>query len=205
MATVQGPYGLQPINKIGGAQFSGSTRMYPIPSGYAVTIQTGDPVVFTTTGSNRGTIARANGTTTATTVTTAATLVGVFMGVMYTDTAIGPTFRQNWPAGTVTADAFAYVLDDPDALFQVQADGAVPLTALGTNAALIQVRAGTLVNNQVSGLALQASSVATTATLPLRVVDFVRGPTSNPGDAYTDVVVRLNTHFHRQTTGVLAS
>lgn len=205
MATVSGPYGLVPINALGGRPFAGSTRHYAIPSGYAVTLQTGDPVVFTTTGATRGTIARFNATTTAATATAAATILGVFMGCTYTDAAVGPTFRQNWAAGTVATDAFAYILDDPDVLFQIQADGTLPQTAQGTNAGLIQNRAGSALGNAISGVALQASTVATTATLPLRIVDFVKGPTSAVGDAFTDVIVRINTHFHRTATGVAAT
>jgi hypothetical protein len=205
MATVSGPYGLQPANKLGGAPFAGSTRMYSIASAYAVTIQTGDPVIFVTTGATRGTIARFNATTTATTATASGTFLGVFMGVMFTDATLGPTFRQNWVASTVATDALAYVLDDPDALFQVQADGVLAQTTLGTNAGLIQTVAGSATLNKISGVALQASSIATTTTLPLRIVDFVRGPTSAIGDTFTDVLVRFNNHFHRQTTGVAAT
>ncbi len=205
MATIQGPYGLTPINALGGRPFAGSTRMYPLPSGYAVTLQMGDPLILVNTGATRGTVARISNTVTQGTVTATGTPVGVFMGCMYTDSALGPTFRQGWSGGTVTPDAFAYVLDDPDVLFQVQADGAVPLTALGTNASLIQARAQNANAMVTSNLALQASSIAATATLPLRIVDFVRGPTSAPNDPFTDVIVRINNHFHRTTTGTAAT
>lgn len=205
MATTSSPYGLQPVNLLGGQPFAGSTRLYAIPSGYATAIQYGDPVVFTTTGSNRGTIARFNTTTAATTVTASATILGVFVGVTYTDPVLGKTFRQNYTGGIVASDLQAYVVDDPDALFQVQANGSLAQTALGCNASIIQTVAGSTGVNTVSGVGLVASSVAATATLPLRIVDFVNGPNSAIGDAFTDVIVRINTHFHRQTTGVAAS
>jgi hypothetical protein len=194
MAATSAPYGLAPINLLGGQGFTGSTRLYAIPSGYAVNIQNGDPVIITNTGSTRGTIARMNGTTTATTVTSTGGgfgFVGVFVGCTYTDPVFGKVFRQTYPANTVAPDIQAYVVDDPDALFQVQANGSLTQTALGCNAALIQTVAGSS-GYQTSGLSLQASSVATTNTLPLRIVDFVTN-----GDAFTDVVVRINTHFHR--------
>ncbi len=200
MASTSSPYGLQPRNLLGGQGFAGSTRMYAIPSGYAVTIQYGDPVIIVNTGSTRGTLARFNATTTATTVTSTGGgfgFVGVFVGCTYTDPALGRVFRQNYPAGTVASDIQAYVIDDPDALFTVRADGSLGQTALGTNAALIQTVAGSNVANRISGVGLQASSVATTNTLPVRIVGFVDGPTSTIGDAFTDVIVRINTHFHR--------
>lgn len=194
MAATSAPYGLRPVNLLGGQSFAGSTRLYSIPSGYAVSIQTGDPVIITNTGSTRGTIARMNGTTTATTVTSTGGgfgFVGVFMGCTYTDPVFGKIFRQTYVASTVASDIQAYVADDPDQVFQIQADGTLSQTALGCNASLIQTVAGSS-GYIASGLGLQASSVATTNTLPLRIVDF-----ATIGDAFTDVLVRINTHFHR--------
>jgi len=200
MATTLAPYGLRPINLLGGQTYAGSTRLYAIPASYAVTIQYGDPVIVTNTGSTRGYLARFNGTTTATTVTSTGGgfgFVGVFVGCSYTDPTYGKVFRQNYISGNAASDIQAYVIDDPDVLFQVQADGSLAQTTLGCNAALIQTVAGNSGANINSGVALQASSVATTATLPVRIVDFVNSTTSTIGDAYTDVLVRINTHFHR--------
>lgn len=200
MASTSSPYGLRPLNLLGGQGFAGSTRLYAIPASYAVSIQYGDPVIITNTGSTRGTLARFNATTTATTVTSTGGgfgFVGVFVGCTYTDPVYGKVFSQNYVAGNTATDIQAYVVDDPDALFQVQADDTLAQTALGCNASLIQTVAGSSSNNKVSGVGLDASSVATTNTLPVRIVDFVNSTTSQIGDAYTDVIVRINTHFHR--------
>lgn len=200
MASTSSPYGLRPINLLGGQGYAGSTRLYAIPASYSTSIQYGDPVIITNTGSTRGTLARFNATTTATTVTSTGGgfgFVGVFLGCTFTDPTYGKVFRQNYTAGNTATDIEAYVVDDPDALFQVQADNTLGQTALGCNAALIQTVAGNSGANINSGVALQASSIATTATLPVRIVDFVDSTTSQIGDAFTDVIVRINTHFHR--------
>ncbi len=200
MASTSSPYGLRPINLLGGQAFAGSTRLYAIPASYAVNIQFGDPVIITNTGSTRGYLARFNATTTATTITSTGGgfgYVGVFVGCTYTDPTYGKVFRQTYTAGNTATDIQAYVVDDPDALFQVQADDTLGQTALGTNAALIQTVAGSGGANTISGVGLDASSVATTNTLPVRIVDFVNSTTSQIGDAFTDVIVRINTHFHR--------
>ena len=200
MATTLAPYGLRPINLLGGQTYAGSTRLYAIPASYAVTVQYGDPVIVTNTGSTRGYLARFNATTTATTVTSTGGgfgFVGVFVGCTYTDPTYGKVFRQNYISGNSATDIQAYVVDDPDALFQIQADNTLAQTTLGCNASLIQTVAGNSGANINSGVALQASSVATTATLPVRIVDFINSTTSTIGDAYTDVLVRINTHFHR--------
>jgi len=200
MAATLAPYGLRPINLLGGQGYAGSTRLYAIPASYAVNIQYGDPVIITNTGSTRGYLARFNATTTATTVTSTGGgfgFVGVFVGCTFTDPTYGKVFRQNYTSGNTATDIQGYVVDDPDALFQIQADNTLAQTALGCNAALIQTVAGNSGANINSGVALQASSIATTATLPVRIVDFVNSTTSQIGDAYTDVIVRINTHFHR--------
>ena len=47
---VNAPYGLKPINLIGGQLFAGSTRNLPIASGYAANIFYGDIVTLTSAG-----------------------------------------------------------------------------------------------------------------------------------------------------------
>jgi hypothetical protein len=50
---------------------------------------------------------------------------------------------------------------------------------------------------------VDGSSIATTNTLPLRIIDFVDGPTSAVGDEFTDVIVKFNAgHQYSNTTGV---
>lgn len=200
MASTNSPYGLRPINLLGGQSYAGSTRLYAIPASFAVNIQYGDPVIIVNTGSTRGTLARFNATVAATTVTATGGgfgFVGVFVGCSFTDPTYGKVFRQTYTAGNTATDIQGYVVDDPDALFQVQANGTLGQVALGCNAALIQTVIGNAGANINSGVSLQASSVATTATLPVRIVDFVDSTTSQIGDAFTDVIVRINTHFHR--------
>lgn len=200
MASTSSPYGLRPINLLGGQAFAGSTRLYAIPASYAVSIQFGDPVIITNTGATRGYLARFNATTSAGTITSTGGgfgYVGVFVGCTFTDPTYGKVFRQNYTAGNTATDIQAYVVDDPDALFQVQADDTLGQTALGCNAALIQTVAGNSGANINSGVGLDASSIATGAGLPVRIVDFVNSTTSQIGDAFTDVIVRINTHFHR--------
>lgn len=199
MATTLAPYGLRPINLLGGQSYAGSTRLYAISPSYATSIQFGDPVLIINSGSTaaalRGYLGRFNTNTAAGQILSTGGgfgFVGVFVGCTFTDPVYGKVFRQNYGASNPATDIQAYVVDDPDALFQIQADDTLALTALGCNAALIQTVAGSSGVNINSGVALDASSIGTANTLPLRIVDFV-----TVGDAYTDVIVRINTHFHR--------
>lgn len=187
MAATARPYGLRPMGLLGGQANAGSYRLYKIASGYGTGIFFGD-VVKLVVG---GTIEKDTGTTTA-------TPIGVFMGVEYMSATQGLLHRNQWPASTTVptgTTAWAYVCDDPDMLFQIQADEAVAQAGIGTNAALVQGSGSTATG--MSGVKLDGNTIADTATLPLRIVDYVKGPDSTIGDAYTDLIVRFNTHHHR--------
>lgn len=185
---LEGPYGLIPVNLIGGQPFAGSTRMIPIASGYATSMYFGDPVKFT----SDGTLITSGIGATTNSAETGGTL-GIFLGCEFTNSA-GPLFgklrRQNWVGGTVAADAVAYVCDDPDALFKAAMIeynastgpvlGAAPAVALGTNLTSMSTAnantgttSGNLVGNSSVGLMLASGNVRRTATAPFRIVQMV--------------------------------
>lgn len=182
MASTAAPYGLRPINLIGGQPYAGSTRMVKIASGYAANIFYGQPVTLNSSG--------VLVVETGTTAVAANGVLGVFLGCTYTDPNLRyKVFRQSWPTGTVASDAEAYVADDPDVVMQAQAGGPITQADLGANIAF-----GTSSGNTTTGNSTQplATTPATTATLPLRIVGFVDGPDSTIGDAFTDVLVKWN-------------
>lgn len=195
--TVDAPYGLVPVNLIGGQVFAGSTRLIPIGSGSATSIFYGDVVKL----NSSGTLDKDTGTNSA-------TPVGVFLGCTYTDATFGKTFRQYYPASTVAADIEAYVLDDPDALFKVAVVSAtttigfVARTAVGENAVLVQNAGSTTTGN--SRVAVD-DTTATTSTWPVRIIDIVK-ETARATDpaSYTEVIVKWNAGMHQyyNPTGV---
>lgn len=195
--TVDAPYGLLPVNLIGGQVFAGSTRMIPIATNSSTAIFYGDVVEL-----------NSNGTLDKETGTNVATPVGVFLGCTYTDPTFGKTFRQFYPGTTNITDVMAYVLDDPDALFKVAVVssgttiGFVNRTAVGNNSALVQ-NAGSTANGN-SRVAISATT-ATASTLPVRIIDTVMETTTvgNPG-SFTEVIVAWNAgmHQYRNPTGV---
>jgi hypothetical protein len=192
MSTIAAPYGLRPVNVLGGQVMTHGIRQYPITTAYATNIFNGDLVK----------IVAATGTLEKDTATTGNLPVGVFIGCEYHDNSMGLLHRQYWPASTVVRTGttpMAYVVDDPDVLFEIQADGSVAQTKLQLNANVIQTAGLTATGN--SKVALATSGIANTATFPLRIVDFVRRPGASVGDLFTDVVVRLNLHLNRSVTG----
>ena len=165
---VSAPYGLKPINLIGGQVFAGSTRDYSIQYGFASNIFYGDLVNIV-----RGSIVK----NTDTTDSTGSGIVGVFLGCEYANPTTKQTqFAQYWPAGTA-ATGRAIVCDDPDTVFKVVMCSATTVIAsastalLGQNFGLIQ-NAGN-VNTGNSAVAALFNASSTGADLALRAVGLV--------------------------------
>jgi hypothetical protein len=197
--TVSAPYGLKPVNLIGGQVFAGSTRQMEIASGYATNIFYGDLVKRI----SDGTIQKDTGTTTA-------TPVGVFLGVSFTNASTGQIQQQQYyPASTSIKSGtkiFAVVADDPDTLFQVAVVSGttvisgVGITAIGENATLVQNAGSTTTGDSKVAL---LDSTATTSTLPIRIIDVVRD-TATAADVFPEVIVKINfgMHQYNNATGV---
>ena len=195
--SVSAPYGLIPINLIGGQVFAGATRQIPIASASATAVFFGDVVKL----NSDGTLSKDTGTD-------AATPVGVFLGCTYTDATYGKTFRQSYPGAVTASDIFAYVADDPDQLYKVAivssgtTIGYVNRTSVGNNAVLVQNSGNTTNGN--SRVAID-NTTATTSTWPVRVIDVVpeTATAGNPG-SYTEVIVKWNQGMHQylNPTGV---
>jgi hypothetical protein len=193
MSSTATPMGAEPIGTLSASgSFTGKVRHLKIASNYGTAIFYGDFVKTVAAG----TIEKDTGTTSL-------TPTGVFMGCSYTDpTTNQPTYSQFYPASTVASDIKAYVLDDPNVLMKMQGDDSLAQTAIGNNVAIVQTAGSTSIGRSKN--AVDSSTIAaTTATLPLRIIDFVDGPDSSVGDAYTDVIVKFNAgHQYDNTTGV---
>jgi len=182
---VSAPYGLKPINLIGGQVFAGSTRDYPITNAYATNIFYGDYV-----GLSRGEIVRLSVST-----GTAGNQSGIFLGCRFTNPLTKQlTFSQYWPASTAAGDAVAIVLDDPDAVFKgvvcsattVIASGARAL--IGQNLAMINNTGSTTSGDSKNAILAPSATPATTSSLPVRVLGLVSDSAVSLGNAtYTSI------------------
>ena len=199
--TISAPYGLKPVNLIGGQVFAGSTRLMEIASGYATNIFYGDLVKRVSTG----TIEKDTGTTTA-------TPCGVFLGVSFTNSSTGQVQQQQfYPASQAIATGtkiFAVVADDPDTLFQVAVVSGttvitgVGISAIGNNATLVQNAGSTITGDSKVAI---LDSTGTSGTLPIRIIDVVRDTeTTTPADNFPEVIVKINATMHQynNSTGV---
>jgi hypothetical protein len=194
--TVNAPYGLRPVHLVGGQPFAGSVRHIPIVSGYTSNIFYGDAVRI----SSAGDIERiSDGAADAP--------IGVFLGCSYTDATLGFVNRQYWPANQVSANAVALVCDDPDTLFKVAVVSTGTTMGTLSRAECINLNFQLEVNSGVtatgnSTMALDNSTGATTATLPLRVIDVVKETVDPVSGEFTEVIVKLNSHRYDNATGV---
>jgi hypothetical protein len=166
---VDAPYGLKPVNLIGGQVFAGSTRELPITYAYATNIFYGDFVTLV-----RGDLQRISVTTGV-----VGTLMGVFLGCRYTNPITKQlTFSQYWPASTTAGDAVAIVCDDPDTVFKAAMVSGTTVIAsaaramIGQNLAAVN-NTGSVNTGNSANAVLADTSLALTAALPIRVMGLV--------------------------------
>ena len=192
MANQDAAFGLKPLGKLGSNVNSEGTTEYSIASGASGNIFSGDPVKMANTG----------------TILVAAAgdqLLGVFRGCRYTNASGEVIYSAYWPDGTVSSDAVAFVVDDPNTLFEVQsaATGSVVQTVVGNNADIVYA-SGSTADGQ-SGVEISGTTAATSAQL--RIVGFSGDPENNTlgtgsQSANVNMIVKINEHFYAQTTGV---
>lgn len=181
MSASAAPYGMVPVENYGAGYNTQGFDTFTILDGYTTSMYFGDVVKL----ASDGTIQKDTGTTTL-------APFGIFLGCRYIQNATGFVLdSQFWPASTTTGyTVYAKVLTNPWGVFQIQANGPVALTDLGANAAIVQTAGNSTFGK--SRNALNASSINTTAGLPLKIIGFVQSPTNAPGDAFTDVLVTFN-------------
>ena len=206
MASTASPYGLKPVNELGGLPYAGSTRTYLIdPAGTASNIYNGSPVYVNADGylavaTATGADATTNGFPVGTTNTG---IVGVFVGCSYINAQGQVIYAQYYPTGT-TGVVNAYVVDDPNVVFQVQSAGSVTQAAVGANLFFSTgavATGSTTTGNSTASVVAGSSAVTTTAAF--RVVGFPNMVGfSVVGDAYTDVFVKINPGYHSYTNAV---
>lgn len=207
MASTSSPYGLKPVNLIGGQAFNGGViRDIKLSTNNSGAIYTGDVIQLTAAGNPQALSA---------TITTGTTVgvIGVCLGVSYVDPNLKyQVYSQYLPANAITGgytNVFIRVCDDPDQLFQIQGSAAFGTLTNGANGAVGKNAAlGNFGGSATTGLSTvnlvvgaNGGSLADTATLAMRVVDVVA---ESATDSYPDLIVKFNegAHSYNFATGV---
>ena len=186
-------FGLRPYRKLDGTPLAGAQNRYTIAAGYATAIFQGDLVQPTTAGN----VERHTGNTSD-------AVVGVFNGVFYNDpTTQKPTYKNYYPGGITPTqgDITAFVVDDPDAVFLMDADEAFTRADLFKN---YSVNTATGVTQTgISSVQLDVSASGTAATFVVQAIDITQDPeNSDTTVSNANILVRINNHFYRSGTGI---
>jgi hypothetical protein len=189
MANINEKFGLRPYRSINGAPWNNAQNRYTVANNLSTAIFQGDPVKPTTAGNV--TLARSNSSD---------RIIGVFNGVFYNDpTTQKPTFRNNYPGSIAAAGITAFVVDDPNTVYLVDADAAFSRADLFKNYSLTNVSGNTLTGISEKQLAVNTSGIAT--TFAVQAIDIQEGATdSDSSTSGVNVLVRINNHFFRSGT-----
>lgn len=196
MANTNAANGFQYFGRLeGGSPTEGQTTRL-IANADTAAVGMGDPVTSLATG--------------YVTLSTAGTtqIDGIFLGCQYLSTAVGRIINTNyWPGSGASGDVTAYITNDPQGVFVAQSNNtAIVFADIGAN---INFVAGT--PNSTTGFstaALDQSTIATTNTLPFRIVGLL-SDAAPPGAASTDnttaynrVLVTANLWDRKSLTGI---
>jgi hypothetical protein len=189
MANKDAAFGLRPIGKVGQNRDNGGLSEYSIAANDTSTIYFNDPVKATAAGTID--VAGAGGD-----------LLGSLNGVFYTDpTTKKPTWANHY-SQVNAADTVAFVSDDPYERFEIQSNGTNAITQASVFLNYdIEYTAGDSAN-YVSKVELDESTGVSTAA-QLRLLGFSKDPdNSDIGSANVNMVVSINEHFLKSTTGI---
>ena len=192
MANIDAPFGFVPVRMQGGAPFSGGQYEYTISSTYGTNIFTGDLAIQAADGDIEVSAA------------TSTNNIGVFNGCFYTDSNGKPQYAKYWPASTTSTDAVAFIIDDPNVIFEAQEDGsALALADRGTNTDLVATAGSTTTGR--SGHEIDSDETGSAATAQFRVVAVSKDPSNNTvASANCNWYVKILEHLNgpQSTAGI---
>ena len=204
MSTVSRINGFRPVKTITGAAWSGQVNTYFVPSSDSTVIMVGDAVKLL------GDARSPSGVPTVTRVSGATDIpIGIVVGISFEGIGdiqnVPPVNDLNTPVyRRASTDRYLLVCDDPNVVYEVQYAGtgvaAATITAnVGLNGQFTTTAGSTTTG--ASGMQLDSAGLATTATLPLKIVGFPSRPDNVPGDTYFSYHVKLNTTSMSTGTG----
>ena len=206
MANADTPFGLRPIRHKSGAPYNGAVNPYVIEAADSTgDAFIGDAVVRITGGANTAAVTVPGvghfpiGTLPSVIVTAAGTVDGatkVITGVIVSFAADPTNLERKHRADDT--QRVCMVCDDPDVVFEIQADGAVTAANIGTNANLVKTHSGSTVTG-LSGFELDASDLGTPdLSDQLRVVRAVNREDNDTTLTHAKVEVIINQHTESQ-------
>ena len=192
MANTDGPFGLRPLEYANGTPWSGKARKYYLDATLNETIYIGDPVVLAGSADASGKYASVK------LATLAATNYVLGPVVAFEQIPTSPERKYH----VAQTEQYCYVADDPDLIFEIQADSATDIAAddIGSNGIMVRTHSGDTTTG-LSGVELDESSLAgADATQMLLVVGLVDRP-DNELATHAKVKVMINSTLHQYAIG----
>jgi hypothetical protein len=185
MSATSAPFGLRPAFHPSGLDRA-QALANGIVSAYATDILKGQPVKYVTGG-------------TIEEVTSTEAFVGAFAGVEWTDTTGRRRVSNFWPALTAyqTGSCVAYFYNDPNIVYEIQADGSVAQSSIGDEANFTNLTAGSTTTG-LSQCTMNSTLVGANNVGQVRIVDLAPYPGNDWGDAFTIVRVTVAEHQFAQ-------
>tara|TARA_R110000824_G_scaffold323095_3_gene510038 strand:+ start:117 stop:725 length:609 start_codon:yes stop_codon:yes gene_type:complete len=200
MALTAAPYGLKPVKRADGMPYAGATSQYLIdPAGEATNLFYGQVVIIGADGYIALSTATGADITTNNLGGSGLGAIGVFVGCEYVNSSGQLVQAQYYPTGTSNGDAIkAYVVDDPNVLFQVQADGAMDQSDIGANTLFAAVQSTTTGSTTTGNSTTAVDATSQTTVGAFRIVSAVSPIT----DAFPDLLVKFNPSAHSMLNNV---
>ena len=200
MALTAAPYGLKPVKRADGMPYAGATSQYLIdPAGEATNLYYGQVVILGADGYIALSTATGADITTNNLGGSGLGAIGVFVGCEYVNSSGQLVQAQYYPTGTSNGDAIkAYVVDDPNVLFQVQADGAMDQSDIGANTLFAAVQSTTTGSTTTGNSTTAVDATSQTTAGAFRIVSAVSPIT----DAFPDLLVKFNPSAHSMLNNV---
>jgi hypothetical protein len=102
---------------------------------------------------------------------------------------------KEYPASTNASDIEAFVIDDPNVIYEIQADAAFPVADLFGNFDIVYTSSGSTVTG-ISGAELDVTTGATNTNLPIKAIDISQDPeNSDVSSDATNVQVVIQNHI----------
>lgn len=199
MANRNMPRGIIPVQRLDGSPYNGAANVYYVPSAYATALYLGLPLIATGASD-------ANGIPVAQIATAGATnyTIGPMVGIVNGGEPVVGVQRDSLVYHPASTAQYILVADDPDLIFEAQEDsvgGSIAMATAGTKNVDLVAGAGSTITGY-SGWMLDSSTVATGATLQMRLLRGVHRTDNEMASAYARWLCKINLHSLRNTTGV---
>ena len=177
MSSTSQPFGLRPAYSPSGVI---RPTAYTIASAYGSNILQNQPVKI---GSDGTLQAAAIGDR----------FIGSFQGVEFTDSDGRRRVSNKWTASTSATDIVAYATLDPSIVFEIQANGSIAVSDIGSQADFTTITAGSTTTG-LSAVMLDTATLTNSGNASLRIINIAPGPDNAAGDSYTVVQVQVSEH-----------